>query len=98
MVKEIKRIEYQVMEELHGAKHYMEDAKLWKEMAGHDDPNSMQYSSICKRYTEMAKQELQHAKDLSDMLKQLKGTDQSVDMLIDFLIDVNNEQIADAME
>ena len=46
----------------------------------------------------MAKQELQHAKDLSDMLKQLKGTDPSVDMLIDFLVDINNEQIADAME
>ena len=47
---------------------------------------------------DMAKQELQHSRDLSDMLTQLKGSDASVDMLIDFLVDINNEQIADAME
>lgn len=98
MVKEIKRIEYQVMEELHGAKNYMENARLWKEMASHDDQNSMHYTNICKRYMEMAKQELQHSKDLSDMLTQLKGSDSSTDMLIDFLVDINNEQIAEAME
>jgi DNA repair ATPase RecN len=98
MQKEIKRIEYQVMDELYGAKHYMEDAKFWKESADHDEERSMDYSMICKKYEEMAKQELEHAKSLSMMLTRFKGKDPSIDMLVDFLVDINNEQISEAME
>lgn len=84
MYEKIKKLEYQIMDEVSGAEEYFNCANKWKK----DNPE------MSKNYMEMANQELGHAKELHKMLLSLKtNEDAKDDYLIDFLADVNEDQI-----
>lgn len=73
------------MEEVTGAQEYMNCADKWK-----NEP------AIATKYSTMAKQELEHAKNLNEMLPMVKGTDTFTDeqaAVIKFLVEMNNDQI-----
>ena len=78
----VKDMESQIMEEVTGAQEYMSCADHWK-----SDP------SISSTYISMAKQELEHAKNINSMLASLKGLNEDQKIIVDFLVDMNNDQI-----
>ena len=82
----VKSMESQVMEEVTGAQEYMACADHWRTSS----------PSISTHYTEMAKQELEHAKKLNDMLPLIKGSDVFTDeqtTIVKFLMEMNIDQI-----
>ena len=82
----VKAIESQVMEEVTGAQEYMNCADSWKN----------QNSTIAAYYNDMAKQELDHARRLQDMLPLIKGTGDFTEdqkTIINFLVEMNADQI-----
>ena len=81
----VKDMESQIMEEVTGAQEYMSCADHWK-----DNP------TVSANYSAMAKQELDHAKKLTDMLPMIKGNEEFSEdqkVIINFLSDMNNDQI-----
>ena len=81
----IKDMESQIMEEVTGAQEYMKCADHWKENA-----------TVATNYLNMGKQELEHAKKLTDMLPMIKGPNEFTEdqkVIINFLSDMNNDQI-----
>ena len=81
----VKELESQIMEEVGDAEKYMGCADRWK--------NDAQVSST---YMSIAKQELDHAKKLQDMLPMIKGTEEFTPeqkTIITFLMDMNADQI-----
>ena len=84
MYEKIKKLEYQIMDEVTGAEEYFNCANKWKK----------ENQEMYKNYTEMANQELGHAKELHKMLLSLKSEEDTKDnYLIDFLAEINEEQI-----
>ena len=85
MLERIKKLEYQIMDEVSGAEDYMICSEKWKNLD----------LEVSKKYKEMASQEIKHAEELHKMLLDLKKSDISKEdhYLIDFLADVNVEQI-----
>lgn len=82
----IKSMESQIMEEVTGAQEYMACSDRWKSSS----------SPISTHYMEMAKQELDHAKKLNDMLPLIKGSEVFTDeqiIIVKFLMDMNSDQI-----
>lgn len=81
----IKDMESQIMEEVTGAQEYMSCSDHWK-----DNP------TVSTNYLAMAKQELDHAKKLTDMLPMIKGAEEFSEdqkVIVNFLSEMNNDQI-----
>lgn len=78
----VKEIESQIMEEVTGSQDYMNCADHWK-----ND------STVNATYTTMAKQELDHAKNLNGILSTMKDLTDEQKTIIKFLIDMNSDQI-----
>ena len=80
---EIKKLEYQIMDELSGAREYKQCAMNWKDT----DPE------ISKTYMDMSKQELGHGKDLMEIMSVVTKTEPEMSSIYEFLKEVNEEQI-----
>lgn len=78
----VKDMESQIMEEVTGAQEYMTCAEHWK-----ND------STISSTYMTMAKQELEHAKNINNMLSSFKELSEDQKVIVKFLVDMNNDQI-----
>ena len=78
----VKEIESQIMEEVTGAQDYMNCADHWK-----ND------STASSTYIAMAKQELEHAKNLNGLLSVMKDLTDEQKTITKFLVDMNNDQI-----
>ena len=81
----VKELESQIMEEVSDAQKYMSCADHWKNDA-----------AIATNYMSIAKQEIEHAKKLQDMLPMIKGTEEFTPeqkTIITFLMDMNADQI-----
>ena len=78
----VKEMESQIMEEVTGAQEYMNCSEHWK-----SDP------TISSTYAAMAKQELEHAKNINSMLSSMKEISEDQKTIIKFLVEMNNDQI-----
>lgn len=78
----VKEMESQIMEEVTGAQEYMNCSDHWK-----NDP------TISSTYVAMAKQELEHAKNINSMLSSIKEISEDQKTIIKFLVEMNNDQI-----
>lgn len=78
----VKDMESQIMEEVTGAQEYMTCSEHWK-----ND------STISSTYMTMAKQELEHAKNINNMLSSFKDLSEDQKVIVKFLVDMNNDQI-----
>ena len=81
----VKELESQIMEEVGDAQNYMNCADHWKSE-----------TAIASGYSAIAKQELEHAKKLQDMLPLIKGSEEFTPeqkTIITFLMDMNADQI-----
>lgn len=78
----MKDMETQIMEEVTDAQKYMLCADHWK-----SEP------SIANTYMTIAKQEIEHAKNINEMMSSLKNLSDDQKVIVKFLIDMNNDQI-----
>lgn len=88
MIEKIKEISKEIMEEVNGAKKYYRCSMEWQSSN----------SDISKMYSEMASQELTHAKHLIEILKEMSkdGVSAEEKVLINFIEEIGFEQIAEA--
>lgn len=81
-MSDVKDMESQIMEEVTGAQEYVNCSEHWK-----ND------STISSTYMTMAKQELEHARNINGMLSSLKDLSDDQKVIVKFLVEMNNDQI-----
>lgn len=89
IIAKIKWLEYEIMEEIQGAKAYMNCASMWEKTDG----------EISKMFSTMARQEMEHAEHLNTIVTRIMRTHISADDLArlpELMQMINREQITEA--